>query len=108
MTWVTNFGDVAVIFPMAAAICFWLLWDQKKEICFLWVAIFAGSVCSILLLKALFFARPYAIGRFMLHSPSGHACLSATLYGGAAIFFFYGFRAKTRFVFVGAMAAIVA
>lgn len=78
----TNFGDLAVLLPVSAAILLWLLRRSPRGVALWWLASLA--LCGGLTagLKILFYACPPAAD---LHSPSGHTALSLLVYGGLAV-----------------------
>ena len=93
---------------MATVVGSWLLWVHGSKLSLLWMTAFGGSVITIWLAKLLFAASPVSIGTFHIHSPSGHAGVSATLYGMIALLFLVWARGFVRWVTVGSMAAAVA
>ena len=78
----TDFGDLAVLLPLVAAVSIWLLWRSPKDAAPWWllaVAVCAGVTAA---LKILFYGCPPAAD---LRSPSGHASLSALVYGALVV-----------------------
>jgi membrane-associated phospholipid phosphatase len=81
-TFITNFGDLAVLLPIAVAVLAWLLWSpDSRRLAAAWAVavVFCGG--TIALLKVYFSACPTGV----IDSPSGHAALSILIYGGLAL-----------------------
>jgi membrane-associated phospholipid phosphatase len=78
----TDFGDAAVLLPLAAVLLGWLLLSRAPWAAAWWAA--AIGVCAGLTasLKILFYGCPPASD---LHSPSGHTSLSTLVYGAATL-----------------------
>jgi membrane-associated phospholipid phosphatase len=78
---ITNFGDLSVLLPIAAAVLGWFLWSPETRRLGIFWAI-ALVICSgtIGLLKVYFWACPAG----SIISPSGHSGLSLFVYGGLA------------------------
>jgi len=81
-SFITNFGDLAVLLPLTAAILVWLLWQRGKSRAAWWVAACALCMGGTALLKVLFFVCPVVPN---LRSPSGHTSLSTLVFGALAI-----------------------
>lgn len=107
LMWLTDFGDAAIILPMAAIIAIWLLLARPRPLSMWWCFCFCGSAISVWLAKLIFATAPVVIGSFSLRSPSGHACTSATLYGMIAIIFNVSSTNLLRPVTIALMAAVV-
>jgi membrane-associated phospholipid phosphatase len=107
MIWFTNFGDLAVILPMAVVVGVWLSWAQGPRLGLIWAAIFTASVGSIWGLKILLAANPISLGKLTFHSPSGHAGVSATLYGMTAVIFAVSARRAPRIIGIISMVSMI-
>ena len=108
MIWLTNFGDLGVILPLAVLVGLWLSRVQGPRLGLVWAAVFTASVGSIWGLKVFLAANPISLGTLTFHSPSGHACLSATLYGMAALLFASSARKAPRIIGIASMTAMIA
>jgi PAP2 superfamily len=81
-TFITNFGDLAVLLPIAVTVLTWLLWSpdsRRSGAAWAVAVVFCGG--SIALLKVYFSACPTGT----IDSPSGHAALSFLVYGALAL-----------------------
>jgi membrane-associated phospholipid phosphatase len=106
MTVVTDFGDLAVLLPLAAAIVVWLLVTRSLSGAAWWVAAVALCMAGTALLKVYFLACPIA---HQLNSPSGHSSFSTLVYGALAMIIAVEVGAAwQRLVIVAAAAALVA
>lgn len=78
----TDFGDLAVTLPLAAALSAWLLWYAPRRAAPWWLAslVLCGGVTAVL--KILFFACAVVPE---VRSPSGHTSLSTLVYGALAL-----------------------
>lgn len=81
MRFLTNFGDLAILLPLAAAILLWLLATRSHRAALWWLMALALCAGGIALLKVYFVA---CASSGALQSPSGHSGLSALVYGGLA------------------------
>lgn len=77
----TDFGDAAVLMPLAAAMLVWLLFGASR-VAVWWVVSVGFCVGLTAILKILFFGCPPASD---LHSPSGHTAFSVLVYGALAL-----------------------
>ena len=75
----TNFGDLAVLLPIAAVIFIWLYYLPARREAAWWALAAALCMGGTALLKVFFFICPPVAE---LHSPSGHTSLSTLVYGG--------------------------
>jgi membrane-associated phospholipid phosphatase len=75
---ITNFGDLAVLLPVAGIIPLWLLAMRLPGIAFRWAVALALCLGGIAALKIFFYACPPLAE---LRSPSGHTGLSTLVYG---------------------------
>lgn len=81
MTFLTDFGDSAVLLPLSAVVLVWLLSTRSAPAAIWWVGVLGVFGSIIGGLKMLFFACPPAVD---INSPSGHAGFSVLVYGGIA------------------------
>lgn len=81
MSFLTDFGDVAILLPLAAAILVWLLAVRSHRAALWWLLALGLSAGGIGLLKVYFVA---CASSGPLQSPSGHSGLSALVYGALA------------------------
>jgi membrane-associated phospholipid phosphatase len=77
----SDFGDLAVLLPLAAAILAWLLLYSTRAAP-RWVLALGSCVGLTALLKIVFYACPPAND---MHSPSGHTSLSTLVYGALTL-----------------------
>ena len=76
---VTHFGDLAVVLPLALAALLWFAYIGAKRLIFYWVASLLTCTLITIILKMYFLSCPS--GHFDLRSPSGHSSLSILIYG---------------------------
>lgn len=81
MNALTEFGDSAVLLPLAGILFLWLLSLPNKGVAVWWVAALAICIGGTALLKIYFYGCPHDA---RLHNPSGHVSLSTLVYGGFA------------------------
>ena len=81
---VTDFGDSAVTLPLAAAVLAGLLGVRWFRAALVWALAVAGCGIAMLALKIGFIACGALVLQGALRSPSGHAAMSAMVYGGLA------------------------
>lgn len=79
----TNFGDLAVLIPVAVVVSVWLLQSQTRRDALWWGGAAVLCLGATALLKIAFFVCPPAD---TLHSPSGHTSFSVLVYGGFGLF----------------------
>jgi membrane-associated phospholipid phosphatase len=79
---VTDFGDLALMLPLAAVVLLWLIGVRAKSSALWWIAALMLCGGGTALLKIYFFACPPTPD---LHSPSGHASLSTLVYGALGL-----------------------
>jgi membrane-associated phospholipid phosphatase len=77
----TDFGDLAVLMPLAAAMLIWLLLYFSGAAT-RWVLALGICVSLTALLKIVFYGCPPASD---MHSPSGHTSLSTLVYGALTL-----------------------
>jgi membrane-associated phospholipid phosphatase len=91
---ISDFGDLAVLLPIAAAIQVWLLRaSEARRPAAIWAISLLFCCGTTALLKIYFSACPYG----GISSPSGHAALSVFVYGGLSV---VGARARRFLKFV--------
>ena len=78
----TSFGDAAVLLPLAAMICLWLLLSRALRAARWWAVSVVFCVAATAILKIVFRGCPPISD---LHSPSGHTSLSTLVYGATAL-----------------------
>lgn len=78
MTFLTDFGDLAILLPLAAAILLWLLAARLRQAALWWLLALALCGGGIALLKVYFVA---CASGGALQSPSGHSGLATLVYG---------------------------
>ncbi len=104
MTALTDFGDPAVLLPLAAILLLWLLRLPTKSAAAWWLAAVVAGVGGTALLKIYFYGCPLDA---RLHNPSGHVSLSTLVYGGYATIFAARAKSWQRAAMIGAAAALV-
>lgn len=77
MTSLTDFGDLALLLPLAAAILLWLFVAGERRVALWWLVALTLCLGVIGVLKVYFAACPAGAMR----SPSGHAGFAALVYG---------------------------
>lgn len=77
----TDFGDAAVLLPIAVAILVWLLFTARR-LAVWWVAAFGLCIGLTSILKIFFHGCPPTPE---LRSPSGHTAFSLLVYGAIAL-----------------------
>jgi membrane-associated phospholipid phosphatase len=82
LTAVTNFGDLAILLPVAGIIALWLVAMRLPRAALWWGV--AAALCGggTAVLKIYLYACPPLAE---LHSPSGHTALSTLVYGAVAL-----------------------
>jgi membrane-associated phospholipid phosphatase len=77
----TDFGDAAVLIPLAAAMLVWLCFGDSRSAA--WWAVSVGFCVGLTaLLKIFFYGCPPASD---MNSPSGHTAFSVLVYGAVAL-----------------------
>ena len=82
MTFLTNFGDQAVVLPLAACVFVILLSLGWRRGALAWGCCVAGVLAVMLVLKLLALACGTHFAWTGLASPSGHTATAAVVYGG--------------------------
>jgi membrane-associated phospholipid phosphatase len=78
----SEFGDAAVLLPLAVVMLLWLLVMRSSRGAVWWAVTVAFCVSITALLKISFYGCPPASD---LHSPSGHTSLSTLVYGAMTL-----------------------
>jgi membrane-associated phospholipid phosphatase len=99
---ITDFGDLAVLVPLAVAIPIWL--HRVSGVTAQWILALSICVGLTALLKIVFYGCPPAGD---MHSPSGHASLSTLVYGGLALITAAPYPGLRRVVVIGVGAGLV-
>jgi membrane-associated phospholipid phosphatase len=99
----TDFGDLAVLIPVAAAILIWLLL-YFSHAAPRWVFAISFCVCLTVLLKIVFYGCPPAGN---MHSPSGHTSLSTLVYGALTLVTASDRPGPRRLLAIGAGAGLI-
>jgi membrane-associated phospholipid phosphatase len=76
----TDFGDAAVLIPLAGAVLFWLLFYSSRGAAW-WFAAVGFCVGTTAILKIFFYGCPPVSD---MRSPSGHTAFSLLVYGAIA------------------------
>jgi len=104
---ITDFGDASVTLPIATFVLIYLLWNKRWQVAFAWGLAVTGCGVSLVLIKLALrsCAQNWANSQFV--SASGHAAMSATIYGGF-ILLFGAARRPSLVALVFAMVAAIA
>jgi membrane-associated phospholipid phosphatase len=78
----TDFGDLAVLLPVAAVMTLWLVVVRQPLALGWWLGALAVCMGSTAVLKVYFFVCPPIVD---LHSPSGHTSMSTLVYGALTL-----------------------
>ncbi|WIM14301.1 MAG: hypothetical protein OJF58_005271 [Enhydrobacter sp.] len=81
---ITDFGDQAVILPLAAAIALIFLVSGWRRGALAWTVAVGATLGLMLVLKLAFLACGHLIPAAGIVSPSGHTAAAAVVYGGLA------------------------
>lgn len=81
---ITDFGDQAVILPLATAIALIFLLSGWRRGALAWTVAVGATLGLMLLLKLVFLACGHLIPEAGLVSPSGHTAAAVVVYGGLA------------------------
>jgi len=82
---ITDFGDSSVTLSLAAFVLIYLLLLARWRTAGAWAASVVGCAAAMALLKLSLRSCAQILATPMLTSPSGHAAMSATVYGGFAL-----------------------
>jgi membrane-associated phospholipid phosphatase len=107
MTWLkalTDFGDLAVLTPVAALILLWLLFARAVRGAIWWALALAFCAGLTVVFKVFFYACPPLPG---LHSPSGHTSFSALVYGAMTLVTAKHTRGWQRIIAIGLGASFI-
>ena len=106
MQFLTNFGDEAVLLPLAAATLIWLaiLVGRRTAITWCGAIVIAGGATAVLKIYFSACATPIPA----LDSPSGHTSMSTLVYGGLALIIGAETNSWARIAAGAAGAALVA
>jgi membrane-associated phospholipid phosphatase len=100
----TEFGDSAVLMPLAATMLGWLLLMRTPRIAMWWAVAVAICIGLTAILKVGFYGCPPIPD---LRSPSGHTSLSTLVYGGIALMTATESAGWSRLAYVGAGAGLI-
>ena len=84
LRFITDFGDQAVILPLAATVALIFLISGWRRGALAWTVAVGATLGLVLLLKLAFLACGHLITDMQLQSPSGHTAAAAVVYGGLA------------------------
>lgn len=79
---VTDFGDQAVLLPLAAGVLLVFVLAGWRRGAVAWAAAVAGTLAVMLVFKLGFLACGHLLPGSPIRSPSGHTAASAAIYGG--------------------------
>ncbi len=79
---VTDFGDQAVLLPLAAGVTLVFALAGWRRGAVAWAAAVVGTLALMVVLKLVFLACGHLLPGSQLHSPSGHTAAAAAIYGG--------------------------
>jgi membrane-associated phospholipid phosphatase len=99
----TDFGDLAVLMPLAAAVLIWLL-RYLPRAASRWVFALGFCIGLTALLKIVFYGCPPAGD---VHSPSGHTSLSILVYGAIMLLTATDRPGLRRLLVIGAGAGFI-
>jgi membrane-associated phospholipid phosphatase len=96
LSFVADFGDLAVVVPAFAAVAIALVANGRGRDALIWVGAFLACASITLLLKSTVGGFKTTLFSHTLRAasfPSGHAAMSLVFYGGLAGMLWYGSRA---------------
>ena len=79
---VTDFGDQAVVLPLAVGIALMFALSGWRRGALAWAAAIGGTLALVLFLKLRFLACDHLLLEARLRNPSGHTAAAAAVYGG--------------------------
>ena len=85
VNFLTDFGDEAVVLPLALAVLLFLLALRWWRGALAWAASLCATLGTILLLKIVFTACAVQLAGTGIVSPSGHTASSCLIYGGVFV-----------------------
>jgi len=108
MKFLTDFGDQAVVLPLAAAVGVMLLLLGWWRGAIGWALAVPGTLTIVLSLKIIFYACHAVLPDFGIRSPSGHTASATVVYGGLlALFDERGVGHTARHLLMIALAALM-
>lgn len=84
LQFITDFGDQAILLPLAAGIAVVFALSGWRRGAFAWAFAMGSTFGLVLLLKLDLAACAHIASRVRPHSPSGHTAAAAAVYGGLA------------------------
>jgi membrane-associated phospholipid phosphatase len=84
LAFVTQFGDLVVLLPLAAALTLWLLHLRSQKLVIYWCIALMACLGVTALLKLYFLSCALGDDELM-RSPSGHTSLSILVYGAIGV-----------------------
>jgi membrane-associated phospholipid phosphatase len=107
-TWITDFGDSAVLLPIAAVVLVMLLVSHSRRNAIAWAMAVGLCLATMVMLKL----GMHACGRVIVPSgamisPSGHTAVSVTVYGGLAALAIMTLQRLSYRILIGLAASIV-
>lgn len=82
LQWLTDFGDQAVVLPVACAVAIFLAASRWWHGVRVWLLAMVAVLATMLVLKLMFGACGWEAPLARINSPSGHTASAAVLYGG--------------------------
>lgn len=82
VSFITNFGDLAILLPLVAIFALWLLAVQRPSALLWWLLAVSVCIGGTGILKMYFYVCPLTAN---LHSPSGHTAFSTLVYGALTV-----------------------
>ncbi|MDR3429415.1 phosphatase PAP2 family protein [Silvimonas sp.] len=81
----TNFGDSALLLPVAVVLIGWMLYEQAWRCASIWVALFVPAMVLVVATKLAFLGWGIGIERLDFTGFSGHTTLSMAIYPALAV-----------------------
>ena len=88
--YISNFGDQAVVLPLAILVALGLAGSGWGRGCFAWVVAVVGTLGAMLALKFVGAVLLHHAGGHFGGSPSGHVAAACVLYGGLSVLLLQG------------------
>ena len=104
MTFLTDFGDQAVVLPLVLAIAVVLGLQGWRRGALVWLAAIGGTFGVMLVLKLFLLGCSAVFGPFALRSPSGHVAAVSVVCGGLLALYGRGWRIVAIVVLAAAVA----